>query len=369
MESSGRVHLLRASGAPVDQDALVTSMLDGWARAQLAQAFQQRTIDRRSRSVQRLIDWSGKHPWQWTQLEVDDFFAELRGIHHLAHSTIRAIQTDIALFLGYAADPTYPWARHCSELLGAPFIPIAARRMVHRQEGPANPSKRPFSAAELQAFFDYADDEVERILRSGKHGALAAYRDAVAFKTMYGWGLRRRELCHLKVVDFSRNVRAPRFGAWGVLRVRYGKAMRGSPAKQRTVLAVFDWSAAAVADWVARGLPRFGDAAGWLFPTERGAALDGHALLRRMQRYVDALGLPDGLDLHSFRRSYATDLQLQWGFDTSFAKEQLGHEHASTTAIYTIASPDYRVRELDRVLGATLERATALHRPKQGAAQ
>ena len=65
--------------------------------------------------------------------------------------------------------------------------------MVHRQEGPASPTKRPFSPGELQTFFDFADDEVERILRSGRHGALAAYRDAVAFKTMYAWGLRRRE--------------------------------------------------------------------------------------------------------------------------------------------------------------------------------
>lgn len=39
----------------------------------------------------------------------------------------------------YAADPTWLWARHCSDLLGEPFIPIAARRMVHRQESPTGP--------------------------------------------------------------------------------------------------------------------------------------------------------------------------------------------------------------------------------------
>lgn len=366
MESTGRIRLFRSSRASIDAESLCTAMLDGWAHAQLAQGFQQRTIARRARTVQRLIDWSGKYPWQWTQLEADDFFAELRGIHHLAPSTVRAFQTDIGLLLAYAADPTYPWSAHCTELLGETFVPIAPRRMVHRQEGPENPSKRPFALDELQSFFDFADAEVERILRSGKRGGLAAYRDAVAFKVMYGWGLRRRELCHLKVVDFSRNVRAPRFGAWGLLRVRYGKAMRGSPSKQRTVLTVFDWAAETVADWAQHGLPRCGDTSGWLFPTERGAVLDGQSLLRRFRRYVDALELPEGLDLHSLRRAYATHLQLEWGFDTSFAKEQLGHQHASTTAIYTIASPDYRARELDRVLGATLDRATAMHRRTQG---
>lgn len=366
MESTGRIRLFRSSSAAVDAESLSAAMLDGWAHAQLAQGFQQRTANRRERTVKRFIDWSGKYPWQWSQLEADDFSAELRGIHHLAPSTVRAIQNDLALFLVYIADPLYPWAQHCSELLGEPFVPISPRRMAHRQEGPESPDKRPFTTAELQTFFDFADDEVERILRSGLRGGLAAYRDAVAFKTMYAWGLRRRELCHLKVVDFSRNIRAPRFGAWGVLRVRYGKAMRGSPSKQRTVLTVFDWSSSVVADWVDRGLPRFRATEGWLFPTERGAVLDGRSLLRRMQQYVTALELPSGLDLHSFRRSYATHLQLEWGFDTSFAKEQLGHEHASTTAIYTIATPDYRARELDRVLGATLERAAALPRRNRG---
>ncbi|WP_204805632.1 hypothetical protein [Mycobacterium riyadhense] len=38
---------------------------------------------------------------------------------------------------------------------------------------------------------------------------------------------------------------------------------------------------------------------------------------------------------------------------------QLGHEHASTTSIYTLAAPDYRARELERVLSATLARSNA----------
>ncbi|MEU2006271.1 hypothetical protein ACH47B_34535 [Rhodococcus sp. NPDC019627] len=38
---------------------------------------------------------------------------------------------------------------------------------------------------------------------------------------------------------------------------------------------------------------------------------------------------------------------------------QLGHEHAATTSLYTLAAPDYRARELDRVLTATLSRSNA----------
>jgi site-specific recombinase XerD len=82
-------------------------------------------------------------------------------------------------------------------------------------------------------------------------------------------------------------------------------------------------------------------------------------LWQRMRNYVDELGFPAGLDLHSFRRAYATNLQVEYGYDVSFVQLQLGHEHASTTSIYTLAAPDYRARELERVLTATLARSNA----------
>jgi site-specific recombinase XerD len=82
-------------------------------------------------------------------------------------------------------------------------------------------------------------------------------------------------------------------------------------------------------------------------------------LWQRMRDLVDELGFPPGLDLHSFRRSYATNLQTEYGYDVSFVQLQLGHEHAATISIYTLAAPDYRARELERVLSATLTRSNA----------
>lgn len=54
-----------------------------------------------------------------------------------------------------------------------------------RAQATGEASKRPFSMSELQEFFDLADLEPERILNSGRKGALAAWRDAVMFKTIY----------------------------------------------------------------------------------------------------------------------------------------------------------------------------------------
>jgi integrase/recombinase XerC len=39
-------------------------------------------------------------------------------------------------------------------------------------------------------------------------------------------------------------------------------------------------------------------------------------------------------------------------------QHQVGHEHASTTAIYTCVSSDFRTRTLRRALDATLAQAT-----------
>ncbi|WP_449338857.1 tyrosine-type recombinase/integrase [Streptomyces chartreusis] len=58
------------------------------------------------------------------------------------------------------------------------------------------------------------------------------------------------------------------------------------------------------------------------------------------------------LDYHSFRRSYVTHL-IEDGWDPSFVQEQVGHEHASTTSIYTCVSSDFRTRTLRRHLDAT----------------
>lgn len=65
------------------------------------------------------------------------------------------------------------------------------------------------------------------------------------------------------------------------------------------------------------------------------------------------------MDLHSLRRSYATHL-IEDGWDPMFVQHQLGHDHASTTALYTCVSSDFRVRTLRRVLDATITDALSL---------
>jgi hypothetical protein len=63
---------------------------------------------------------------------------------------------------------------------------------VHAAEYEGRPGRRPLTRAELQAFFDAADDLAERAACLRRKGQLAAFRDATLFKVIYGWGLFSR---------------------------------------------------------------------------------------------------------------------------------------------------------------------------------
>jgi site-specific recombinase XerD len=109
-------------------------------------------------------------------------------------------------------------------------------------------------------------------------------------------------------------------------------------------------------DWLAngRGDPGTLD----LFTSERGGLVVESTLNRRVRRYCSELGLADGLDLHSFRRSYATHL-LEAGWDPRFVQDQMGHEYASTTGIYQFVSNDFRRSTLRAALDRTVNEAMA----------
>ena len=63
------------------------------------------------------------------------------------------------------------------------------------------------------------------------------------------------------------------------------------------------------------------------------------------------------------RHSYVMQL-IEGGWDPLFVQEQVGHEHASTTSIYTCVDSDFRRRTLRRHLDATV--AEALAGPETG---
>ncbi len=359
---AGNVALLR----PAEQ--VFDDMLTGWSAQQVSRMLNPKTIGARLSQVRRFAVFCGSLPWEWSPADVEEWTTELvSGDKPCSHGTIRSYQNAVALFCDYLTDRRYGWIERCEELFGTHPVQVVHdwNTAVHVQQAEADPGKRAFTREELQAFFDYADEQVDRVRARSRKGWLPAFRDAVMFKTAYAYGLRRNEVRMANVTDFGRNPRAREFGEFGVIHVRHGKAMKGSSAKRRSVLTVFAWAPDALAQWVEEVRPLFATAAaGALWPSERATRVGFTQMNTRFRAYREAMGLDRGLDLHSLRRSYVTHL-IEDGWDARFVQEQVGHEHASTTSIYTCVSSDYRTTTLRRTLDAILQAALEPERRSQ----
>lgn len=356
VDETGRVRVVAGLHTLHPADQTVEDMLLGWRNQQLSRNLQFATIEQRLRCVRRFMEYVNELPWRWTPVLVEEYFGDLRSVRHLSHSTMRSHQAALRQFTSYITNPDYGWDLECERLFGEHPAQVFFdwNTAQHVQEYEGRPSKRPFTRSELQQLFDYADSEVERVAQAGVRGWQAAFRDATMLKVAYSYGLRCNEVRHLQLVDFARNPHAAEFGKFGVCKVRFGKSRRASPPKPRAVLTVFDWTPEVIQDWLAngRGAPDTLD----VFPNERGALVTESTLLRRLRRYCEILGFPDGLDLHSLRRSYATHL-LEDGWDPLFVQAQMGHEHASTTGIYTFVSSAFRTSTLRSALDRTVREA------------
>jgi len=91
-----------------------------------------------------------------------------------------------------------------------------------------------------------------------------------------------------------------------------------------------------------------------LFVTERRGRISPRSINLAFEQAREAAGLPAELDLHSLRHSYVTHL-IEFDYPERFVSEQVGHRYASTTAIYTNVSDEYRTRLIRRALESRTE--------------
>src|SRR5437764_4252280 len=152
----------------------------------------------------------------------------------------------------------------------------------------------------------------------------------------------------LDLVDLRRNPKMPRYGSLGSVQVRYGKSAGGGPPRRRTVLTVpeMDWAVASLRQWINEVRPcfRVGSLPA-LWVTERRGRMRVQRLDEIFQTVRELAGLDEDLDLHCLRHSYVTHL-LEYGYPELFVQKQVGHAYASTTAIYSSVSDEFRNRLL-----------------------
>ncbi|MFB7938010.1 tyrosine-type recombinase/integrase [Streptomyces sp. NPDC056049] len=358
-EGSARLVLLNGVTLLHPEDAVFEAMLEGWTRQQRGgRRLRPKTISDRLRVVRQFNDFAQAYPWKWSAAAMDEWTTHLIAELHRAESTIRGYQTTVRLFCDYITSPHYQWPLECERRFGTHPVQICHERntAAHLVDYEGEPGRRPMTREEIQLFLDYADDQVDRAIRLGRKGALAAYRDATVFKVIYGWGLRCTETSKLDLTDWYRNPKAPELGRYGSLHVRYGKRSKGSPPRRRNVLSVMPWAVDAVDDYVTNIRPRYRTSAGpalWL--TERGGRLQGREIEDRFAEYRDALGLDSDLVPHCLRHSYVTH-QIEDGADPAFVQRQVGHRYASTTALYTGVSGDFMNTMMRKVLDKALDR-------------
>lgn len=354
MASTARLRLVPGSPAEVDVEVdTFDAMLAGWRDQQLARNLNLNTIEARERIVRRFQAHALVWPWEWLPGHLEAWMGSLRGVDRRANSTVRSYQLAIGGFCGYACDPAYGWAEVCMSGFGAAPSQVCRpeNAAVHKTDYEGRPQRRSLTRAELQDLFDAADDRVGEIRSQQRKGWAPAFRDATMLKVAYGWGLRRRELRMLEVADFSLNPKASEFGDYGVCHVQWGKATKGSAPRRRSVLTVMGWSAEVLAEWVEDIWPAFAGESSSLWPSERGPFVSEDRINASFALAARDAGLAPGLSLHCLRHSYVTHL-IEDGFDPLFVQQQVGHEYASTTAIYTSVSSDYRTRVLRAALGA-----------------
>jgi integrase len=300
------------------EPALFEAMLEGWGRQQRSRRLSVPLIEGRERLVRRFQAFTGVWPWCWTPEQVEGWSVS----GGWAHSTIRSYQGALAVFLDYLCDARYGWVSECEQRVGARPVQVCHEwnTAVHVADYEGRPERRPLTRAELQAFFDAADDRVESAASSRRKGWLAGFRDATLFKTVYGWGLRRREAVMLDVCDFTVNPAAPELGGFGVCQVRFGKAMRGSPPKRRMVATVMPWAARALEQYLAEVRPQYGCGAHpaiWL--TERAVRISARQVDDRFAQFRALAGLPAELSVHCLRHSYVSHL-IEDGVDPLFVQ-------------------------------------------------
>lgn len=339
------------------EERVFTAMLEGWSSQMLARGLQNDTIRPRLSLVRRFQEYAGTYPWEWLPGDIEDFMSEMRSRDKpISVKTLRTYSNAIGMFCGFVANPSYGWTDYCQEQFGnfPAQIVFQWNSPRHVTDDDLPSSRRAFTKTELQTLFDYIDDLVDSEYRKGTKRWLPLYRNSVAFKVCYAYGLRRRELTMLEIEDFGPNPHVPDYGLYGAVTVRFAKGMAGTGPRRRTVLTVpeFAWVVPLLKDWISpsrRGAFVTSDQLSSLWPSERSGRMNLMSLGNAFNRIRRGAGLPEGMGLHCLRHSYVTHL-IETGYDPTFVQVQVGHRYASTTGIYTSVSSDFKQKAIQQMI-------------------
>lgn len=208
---------------------------------------------------------------------------------------------------------------------------------------PADGVKRPNLGSNEEKSPALGDEQAKAILNAPAEDTLKGVRDRAILSTLLFHGLRRAELCSLKVGDVQ-----SRRGVMHFLVNGKGGKIRFVPIHPHALQRISDYLAMT-------GHGAISDAPLFQRADARKSAkpmlpLTGHAIYRNVvQKYARIIGLePTAICVHGLRATAATNA-LDHGADIAKVQDWMGHANISTTRLYDRRqtrpedSPTYKV--------------------------
>lgn len=286
---------------------------------------------------------------------VGQFIRRLEVERHYSRHTLRAYETDLGAFEEFLhgrgrriSDATVRDVRGFLVVLRARGLSrstmarkVSAVRSLYKfmfREGitrtnPMAALRTPRREQRLPRFLTVS--EIEQLISTPDTSEWIGARDAAILETLYGGGLRVSELIALDHSDLDLRR--------GIAHVRgKGKKERMAPLGRCAAEALRSYcELKRTAD-----LPRIDPAAVFINATD-GRRLTTRSVRRILRRRLLQAGLDANLSPHGLRHSFATHM-LQNGADLRAVQELLGHEHLSTTQIYTHLTTENLKEAYDR---------------------
>jgi len=284
--------------------------------------------------------------------EVEMFLSEIAHARNYSAHTLRAYRQDLSEFLRFLGQHDVPLAEARtievrSFLAGLRERELSRASIARKLAGikslykfltargrcplnPMLPLRSPRLHRRLPRFLD--EEEVRRLVESPDPETLPGLRDRVILETLYSTGMRVSELVQTNVGDIDLLAEAIRT-------LGKGNKERLVPVGRVAVAVMdeyLDRRRLAEKTKLGHNTP--------LLVNRLGTRLTARSVNRVLKKYILKIGLKGKITPHTLRHTFATHL-LNRGADLRSVQELLGHEHLSTTQIYTHVTTE-RMKEV-----------------------
>ena len=264
------------------------------------------TIDRRSFSIGKFINWCGE-----------------RGIDCVSEITVQAVQSyRRGLFHHRNARTGKPitFTTQASYLSAIRHWLSWLTEQGWIKTNPAEKVELPKEEHRLPASY-LTLSEVETLLNVVDLSTPSGLRDRAILETFYSTGMRRAELINLKLDDLNRESRT--------ITIRQGKG------RKDRIVPIGERASEWIDKYLHDGRPALmAEPTDTLFLTTLGNSFHPNNLSALVRGYLVAAGITKRGSCHILRHTTAT-LMMEGGADLRSIQTLLGHEQLNTTQIYT----------------------------------